>query len=177
MNKSWKVSYGLWLCLVGGVLASGVLAGCGSGGASGALPVSGKVTKGGQPVAGAAVTFQPTASDGKAASGTTDDTGTYKLTTLVNGDGALPGSYKVTITKFPADAAPTTPEAGKEAKAADVDAVYKAMQAQGKYGPGSQDANSAATKNELNDKYSKAESSGLTAEVKSGSTNFDFQVD
>ena len=176
MNKSLKVSYGVWLCLVGGVLAGAVLAGCGSGGASGALPVTGKVTKGGQPVSGAVVTFQPNAADGKAASGTTDDTGAYQLTTLVNGDGALPGSYKVTITKYPAGAAPTTPEAGKEAKPADVDAVYKAMQAQGKYGPGSEN-NAAATKNELNEKFAKAESSGLTAEVKSGSTNFDFQVD
>ena len=173
MNKFLKVRPGLYLCLVGGLLS-----GCSSS-SSGTLAVTGKVTKGGQPVSGAAVTFVPTATDGKAASGTTDESGAYKLTTLVNGDGAIPGSYKVTVTKFPGGGVggPAT-ASGAQASPEDVNAIYKAMQEQGKYGPGSAAKDkSNQPKNELADRFAKAETSGLTAEVKSGGTNaFDFDV-
>lgn len=159
------------MCLVGGVLS-----GC-SLNSSGTLAVTGKVTKGGQPVSGAAVTFVPTATDGKAASGTTDASGAYKLTTFVNGDGALPGSYKVTITKFAGSEVPAT-ESGKQATPEDVNAIYKAMQEQGKYGPGSDAKNkSNQPKNEIAAKFAKAETSGLAAEVKKDATNaVDFDV-
>jgi hypothetical protein len=170
MSKFLRVACGLTFCL-----ATGLLAGCTSG-SSGTIAVTGKVTKGGQPVSGAAVTFQPAANDGKAASGTTDASGAYTLTTFVNGDGALPGSYKVTITKFPGSAA-AAPEAGRVAKPEDMDAIYKAMQEQGKYGPGTGKKGADVTKNELAEKFASAATSGLTAEVKSGSTNFDFKVD
>jgi hypothetical protein len=149
-------------------LAGALFLGC-AGSSSGTVAVTGKVTKDGQPVSGAAVTFVPTAPDGKPASGTTDDSGSYKLTTFVNGDGALPGSYKVTVTKFPAAAAGV--DAGKEPSAADIDAIYRAAEKQGQNisNPGSQAA--VVVKNELGDRFANAESSGLTAEVKSGSEN------
>jgi hypothetical protein len=171
MSKSLNVRWGLWLCLIGSLLS-----GCSSS-SSGTIGVTGKVTKGGQPVAGAAVTFVPSATEGKAASGTTDASGAYKLTTFVNGDGALPGSYKVTITKFAGSDLPAM-EAGKQATPEDVDAIYKAMQEKGKYGPGSTGKNkSDEPKNEIAAKFATAETSGFAAEVKKGGSNaFDFDV-
>lgn len=171
MNTFLRVGCGLWLSL-----ASVVLFGCTSG-SSGTIAATGKVTKGGQPVSGAAVTFVPTASDGKAASGTTDASGVYKLTTFVNGDGALPGSYKVIITKFPG-AAPAGPSTAGEANPADVDAAYKAAEKQGQnlLNPTGQEA-APTSQNELNAKYASAATSGFTAEVKAGEAkSFDFEV-
>jgi len=171
MNKFLNVRCGLWFCFVGGLVS-----GCSSN-SSGTIAVTGKVTKGGQPVSGAMVTFGTTATEGKAASGTTDASGVYELTTFVHGDGALPGSYKVTITKFAGTEAPPA-ESGKQATPDDVNAIYKAMQDQGKYGPGRENKSKAdQPKNELAGKFAKAETSGLAAEVKSGATNaFDFDV-
>ena len=62
-------------------------------------PVSGTVTKKGQPVAGAAVTFVPDSADGRSAVGVTDANGAFKLTTQEQDDGAMLGSYKVTVAK------------------------------------------------------------------------------
>jgi hypothetical protein len=176
MNQSFSRRWASWTSLAGSLIAAGLLAGCGE--SSGTLPVTGKVTKGGQPVAGAAVVFEPSGSskDAKSASGTTDASGVYKLTTFVNGDGALPGNYKVKITKFPGADVPAM-EAPKEASQQDIDAIYKAMQEKGKYGPGAQTDTSAEIKNELDNKYADVNTSGLTAEVKAGATTFDFTVD
>jgi len=172
MNTSLRVGWALRLCLAGMVLS-----GC-TVNSSGTLPVTGKVTQGGQPVSGAAVTFVPTATDGKAASGTTDGSGIYKLTTLVNGDGAIPGSYTVIITKFPGAASTPGVSSGTTATPADMDAAYKAMEKQGQnvLAPQNNMAPSAS-QNELADKFANAATSGLTAEVKAGGANtFDFEV-
>ena len=58
--------------------------------------VSGIVTLDGQPVAGARITFLP-AKGGRPASGVTDGTGEYRLTTFEKDDGAAPGRYAVTV--------------------------------------------------------------------------------
>ena len=158
------------------LLAAGMLCGCNTG-SSGTVPVTGKITKGGQPVPGAAVSFIATAADGKPAAGFTDESGVYKLTTFVNGDGALPGSYKVTVTKFPGAApAPAGGAAsGGDATQADIDAAYKAAEQQGGMDRTSKQTQSAT--NELPAKYASPDTSGLTAEVKSGGNNtFDFDV-
>jgi len=61
--------------------------------------VAGTVTMNGEPVADANVNFQLT--DGsRGASGLTDQQGNFSLTTFTAGDGALPGEYRVAITKF-----------------------------------------------------------------------------
>jgi hypothetical protein len=51
----------------------------------------------GQPVANAAVVFVPRTPGGREAYGSTDATGTFRLTTTKPDDGALPGKYKVVI--------------------------------------------------------------------------------
>lgn len=81
-----------WGCaLLGTVLVCGF--GCGG---SGPVPVTGKVTVDGVPVAGAGVLFTPKGG-GRPAHGETKADGTYELTTARPGDGALPGEYVVTI--------------------------------------------------------------------------------
>ncbi|HEY2252860.1 MAG TPA: carboxypeptidase-like regulatory domain-containing protein [Planctomycetaceae bacterium] len=70
------------------------------------VPVSGKVTLDGKPLAGATVNFMPKASakTGFGATGTTDEAGEYSLEVHIgNGktsEGVLPGIYDVTVTKL-----------------------------------------------------------------------------
>jgi hypothetical protein len=60
------------------------------------VPVSGRVAYRGKPLGNVAVVFQSI--DGKvSAIGTTDASGTFRLTTYSPDDGAPPGSYKVTV--------------------------------------------------------------------------------
>lgn len=69
------------------------IAGCGN---SGAVPVSGKVTYNGQPVANANVIFTP--KNGRPAVGKTDAEGKYTLSNVGKDDGAVEGVQTVTIT-------------------------------------------------------------------------------
>jgi len=90
-----------------------VIAGCGGGGEapkflSQLVPVKGQVTRGGEPLAGVIVTYLPQegTGTGEIATGMTDAKGEYSLRTLVTGQsasrsqGAVPGEYRVTITKL-----------------------------------------------------------------------------
>jgi hypothetical protein len=88
------------------VVLAGLLmaaAGCGSG--QGTVPVDGIVTLDGQPLEGAAVSFAP--AKGRPATAQTDAAGKFKLTTFAAGDGAMPGPYKVGVSKMEAPAAPS----------------------------------------------------------------------
>jgi hypothetical protein len=84
-----RIAYPAWLILV-----AVAAAGCGSK----LVKVEGTVTLDGQPVQGATVIFF-SESGGPQANGLTDDDGKFKLTTFNTGDGAIPGSYKVTVSK------------------------------------------------------------------------------
>ncbi len=66
------------------------------------VPVSGKVTLNGQPLAGATVSFQPMASEGSAEAapgsvGKTDANGEYALTASTGQSGAAVGKHRVMI--------------------------------------------------------------------------------
>jgi len=65
------------------------------------FPVGGKVTYKGQPVPKGTITFQP--GEGQAAVGEIQADGSYRLTTFVPGDGALPGHHRVVIVANTAD--------------------------------------------------------------------------
>jgi hypothetical protein len=96
---SWAVAF----------VAVASIVGCG-GGASGPelAPVTGKVVAGGQPLAGATVTFVPdNAKDttGPASSGITNDAGEFNLAAPPDRVGAVVGWHKVTV---------VTPEAYEE---------------------------------------------------------------
>jgi hypothetical protein len=128
------------------------LLGCGPEGVSleGVVPVSGTVTQGGAPLEGAAVTFAPT-DGGRTASGLTDENGEFVLTTLQPGDGAMPGSYKVAITK--------KETVGKEYTEEEANEYYNKHQKQ---------PPAPEIKNLLDEKYADPETSGLTADVPEG---------
>jgi hypothetical protein len=83
------------------------------------VPVSGRVTKNGQPLANVRVVFQPIGSEnpGPGSAGTTDADGRYTLTVSSqqqSGKGAVPGMHRVTIgTILPGEGAlPTDPSVG-----------------------------------------------------------------
>lgn len=85
-----------------GCLVLGTLAGCGNQPVSSGLqtvPVRGLVTRAGQPVPDAVVTFQPVQGS-HVAIGRTDAAGRYSLSTVQPDDGALPGEYHVQIVKY-----------------------------------------------------------------------------
>jgi hypothetical protein len=85
------------------VIAAAILVQLGCGGSDGRLPtapVSGSVMVGDKPISGADVTFHPV--DEKAfrpAFGKTNDAGEFTLSTYDDGDGAVPGEYKITVVK------------------------------------------------------------------------------
>lgn len=75
------------------ILCLASISGCGS---RETVPVSGVVRLNGQPVADAGIVFHPEV--GPLASGVTDSSGRYSLSTG-SADGARPGEYRVTIEK------------------------------------------------------------------------------
>jgi len=90
-------------CRTAGLNAAGLaalvlaMAGC-SGAHPELVPVTGEVYLDGKPVESAAVMFYPEG-QGKPAWAHTDGTGTFKLTTYRDKDGAAVGPYKVSVTK------------------------------------------------------------------------------
>lgn len=150
-----------WILALLMAVCVGVL-GCGGGGEglSGTVRVKGVVKQGGAPLAGATVTFAPTAEGTRAASGITDASGQFTLTTLQAGDGAFPGEYKVTVTKTELVGKQYTPEEANE--------YYNQYQTQ---------PPAPEIKSLLDDKYGNAETSGLSASVTQGGPNdFTFEV-
>jgi hypothetical protein len=79
---------------------------CGCGG-NGPHAVQGVVLLDGAPLDGASVTFQPEGA-GQPAIGQTAADGTFKLST-VDGTGAMPGSYRVLLSKVTGRAVETRP--------------------------------------------------------------------
>jgi len=77
------------------------LVGCGDTKLPGTVKVTGKVLHAGKPVARATVSFVPIGQTGRAASGLTDESGQYQLTTFTANDGAVPGNYAVTVNPMP----------------------------------------------------------------------------
>ena len=76
-----------------------VLSGCGKEDSRpGRVPVTGTVLRTGQPVADASVILEPVGNT-PAATGMTDAAGRFELTNFDPNDGAVPGEYKVAISK------------------------------------------------------------------------------
>jgi hypothetical protein len=86
-------SSGWWL------IALAIVAGCSKTNKPSTAPVTGTVTYKGAPVEGASVMFMPAQAGPKPATGVTDAQGKFKLSTFGEADGAIPGQYKVAITK------------------------------------------------------------------------------
>lgn len=122
--------------------------------------VTGIVTHNGKPVEGAMVKFE-LADGSRSAVGKTDASGKYTLTTFGSDDGALPGSYKVSIVQY--ETPPITP-AKSEAEYVPPEML-----------PAS--AKPAPPRNLLPSKYADVKSSNLTATVtENGENKFDFNL-
>lgn len=135
------------------VMASALSAavGCSRSGVAGrppTHPATGSVSLDGTPVAGATVTLVPQAG-GHAAVAVTDPKGGFRLTTFQSGDGAVAGTYGVSVEKRVA--------AGAGAGAGD------------EYQPPSGPL--PPPENVLPARYASAETSGLTATIESGRPN------
>ena len=117
-------------------------------------PVSGKVTLAGTPVTTGQIMFWPD-DGGPPATGQIQSDGTYRLRTFSDGDGAVPGSHKVTI------------------KAVNVDESAAPKSFAEERMPGA-----AAAKTEwiISPHYSQRSSSGLTAQVNEGENTIDFDL-
>ena len=124
---------------------------------------SGTVTLDGTPVERATITFYPL--DGqKPANATTDANRNYELTSFNAGDGATPGSFGVAIQKFPAIEIETIPGGTPYDESMNTDE-----------GP-SPDSEKDPV-NELPEKYSNHEKSGLSATVVTDGENvFTFEL-
>lgn len=90
------------LQVVASLLVAASLIGCGDqdDGRPARVDATATIRYQGQPVEGATVTFVPEQEGGKAAFGTTDASGTATLGTFRAADGAMPGSYVVTVSKI-----------------------------------------------------------------------------
>jgi len=87
-----------------------LLTGCGEGTGPDTAPVAGKVTIGGQPVAGVEVHFLNTAHPNHNALGVTDGEGDFKIV-----QGAVVGANTVYFSKIEGDGLVADPEAGMDA--------------------------------------------------------------
>jgi hypothetical protein len=121
-----------------------VALGCSSSGELTTAPVSGKVTYNGKPVPNGTVMFVP--DQGPAATGEIAKDGSYRLTTYNDGDGAVLGNHKISITALQ-DTSGALPE-----------------------------QRSGTPKALVPRKYLSHETSGLTAEVQSGDNVVDFSL-
>src|SRR5687767_3762775 len=82
---------------------------------AGVTKVEGTVTYKSAPIEGATVMFSPQGG-GRAASGKTDASGRFQLTTVNLNDGALPGKYNVAISKVEDTEAAARPSAEEMAE-------------------------------------------------------------
>lgn len=152
-----------------------VLSGCSGEKLEPVYPVSGTITQKGKPVEGAIVAFTPLiAGSGLPASGISDATGGYKLTTRNSGDGAAVGKYRISLAKYDKKLEPKKTE-GTEKLADPYDITneyptgYNEMQAS--------EIAASLSKNLLPKKYADPTTSNFEAEVAKGANSFDFKAD
>lgn len=147
-------------------IAAMLTAGCsGSAPKPKTVPVTGKVTYQGQPVAGANVAFLGTGPNTPSAMGKTDTNGVFELTTVDPGDGAAPGTYQVTVTKMVA-----AKSAGSKGPMSMEDAAKRATPE----GPPKEEE--AGGGSLLPEQYAKAATSNLSFVVEAGKKN-DFPIE
>ena len=170
MDKIHFTKYFLLIALMS------MVSGCGDG-LPKTYPVSGVVNLDSKPLPGATVTFISDAGSNKSAATTTDAQGKYTMSTYKQGDGAVPGSYKITVTKYqrgaeespygdkPPEAVEQTPEA--------ISAAY----GKGYAGPPKGNAAKAPKEwNDVPDKYGDLAKSCLTFTVEAKPNTYDIEL-
>lgn len=154
MNK--KISPG-WSAVCLASISVAIFMGCRGSEWPPTYKSTGIVTLDGSPVERASITFHPR--DGQTpANGTTDANGVYELSSFNAGDGAEPGSYGISIQKFPAIQIDSAPGGIPFDESMNTDAPPDP----------SLDAD---PKNELPERYSTSEESGLSATVSADGEN------
>ena len=146
-----------------GVAATVVILGCGdNSGLARRYPVTGTVKYKGEPLKVGQIAFEPAnppVGEGRHAEGHIEN-GNFTLTTANEGDGALPGEYKVLILASTLDVSTLLPKGGGPLHQGD-EAHQKAIK---------------AAKSAVPVKYSRSETSGLTAKVEAKSNHFEFNL-
>jgi hypothetical protein len=147
------------------------LIGCGPGsGFPKTYPVTGTVKFKGKPVDGAMVTFQ--LEEGKEnAIGTTNTDGEFSLSMFQPNDGAVPGRYRVAVSKLPAAEVVSTALPPGQIASGDLPDDYEPP-AQTVRPP-----SAGKSKSEIPVTYANDQTSGLRATVTdAGPNNFDFDL-
>ena len=170
-------------CVPLSLISAMLLLGCSGADRPKMASVTGVVSYKGTPVAGATVNFS-SATAPRNASGVTDETGKYRLTTFENNDGAILGDHKVTIFKpDPAakDDSPKPTDVSTEGGGASGGSIKLATTlptaGAGKGPMANPNLKSAGPKSLLPSKYVDALKSGLAANVVEGKENkFDFSL-
>lgn len=125
------------------------------------VPAKAIVTYEGKPVEGATVTFG--GAEIRGAVGNTDESGEVTLWTYEPGDGVIPGTYTVAIRKLEVLALPDPDEVSPEEYSRKMHEMNRAL--------------SGAPKHLVPKRYSKPETSELTADVVDGGENvFTFEL-
>ena len=133
----------------GAAIVSLFVIGCSQPGTEPTAEVTGTVTYKGKPIDGVNVGFSP--ERGRPASGSTDASGRFTLSTFETGDGAVPGLHKVGIAEADTGLQPMPGEPGAE-----------------KWKP---------PKSRISKKYADPTQSGFTAKVELGKKNeFTFDM-
>ena len=135
--------------------------------------VTGLVTVDGQPVKDAIVSFLP-ANGQYPANGTTDASGRYELTSFTRGDGAMEGSFRVTIVKYEKEGE-DKPAVSAEEPAAEAESEETGNE---DYVPAGMVVSQYDTgpKNLLPKQYADQQETPLTAAVRSEENLIDFNL-
>lgn len=154
------------------------LIGCSNDGRPPTYKVSGIVTLDGKAVEGATVSFMRADSGQYNAVSLTDASGKYELTTFEAKDGAVEGSYNVTVTKYGKEKEVSPYETGSENvqieegdAAAYEDAYGKAMESGSTKG-----WKPPKTWNDVPDKYATSNTSGLKFDVVKSDTPQTYDI-
>lgn len=154
------MKFGLGVCAL--LCASLLMAGCGPGGPP-TVPVTGTITKGGQPLANITVTLVDSAKPDNTATGTSDSAGKFDLVYGTIGKrGAVPGKYKVVLSGGGGDAV----------KGAD----YKGGGAYGPQGGGARQSAAPVVETPYDKTWTSVETSTMEVEVKSGMPEVKIEI-
>jgi hypothetical protein len=142
------------------------LAGCSSSGQPPTYPVKGTVTMKGQPVTSATVVFvPPEGASYQAATGITDSSGHFELSTFTGDDGAQAGDYNIKVSKF--DSREPTKEEQRN---------YLSYEEEQKLQFGD-DLPTPPARNLLPPKYNNEATSGFTFTVNKGQNTVELNLD
>lgn len=158
------------------VTMTSIVCGCGPGTPK-TYPVTGVLSLDDKPVPDATITFIADAGNNKSAATTSDAQGKYAISTFKQGDGAVPGSYKIIVAKYQKGAEENPYGDNNPPEVEQTPEAISAAYGKGYAGPPK--GNAAKAPKEWNDvpaKYSDMAQSGLTFTVEAKPNTFDIKL-